>query len=195
MLAYPATNQSFLETIFGAQWPRAHVCAFYGNPSDPHLPRGHWWGGPAADLLPGFRPDQNTYFSLSLFKGSRRLLSEWEALYLLGVDDVGTKVLAGDVENVLGRPDYRLETSQGNEQWGYLLDPRVTHGDGAAALQDQLKRLLVGEEPDPGMQNLNRYFRLPYGANGKPSARKFRCRMRAWLGADNDALDGGLACP
>lgn len=184
MLAYPSTNQSFLEALFGDQWPRAHVCAFYGNPSDPNLPRGYWWGGPAIDQLPTFKPDQNTYFSLSLFKGPRRQLIDWEALYLLGVDDVGTKVMAEDVLNLLGEPDYRLETSQGNAQWGYRLTPPLTHGDGAAALQDALKGALVGEDPDPGMQNLNRYFRLPYGANGKPTARGFHCRMQTWLTAE-----------
>lgn len=187
MLAYPSSNQAFLEALFGAQWPRCHVAAFYGNPQDPKLPRGYWAGGKAIDQLDTFKPDQNTYFSLSLFTESDRLLINWEKLVVLGVDDVGTKVLEADVRNLMGEPDYRLETSPGNFQWGYRLTQPLTHGDSAVALQRALKNTLVGEdEPDPGMNGLNRYFRLPYGANGKPAAltkdgRPCPCVLRGWM--------------
>lgn len=163
-------NQEFLETIFGDAWERATVTAFDG---DPNTADSLWNAGAAGRRLKHFRETQNTYFTLSLFKDEARRLTDWRALYVLGVDDVGAggnKVDADKVLALLGEPTWRLETSPGNEQWGYVLDPPLTHGDGAEALQDAVKDALVGVgAPDPGMKDLNRYFRLPVGTNQKPT--------------------------
>jgi len=164
---FPTTNREFLEGLFGDQWPRVHVCAIPGNPADPRY-KGYWRGGVALDALGACTLATNNYYCVGLFDGPRQLVN-FRALVVLGIDDVGPKLDPARVRSLLGPPSYRLETSPANEQWGYVIDPPLEHGDGAAEFQHRVRVLLTGHDVrDPGMEGLNRYLRLPFGTNGKP---------------------------
>lgn len=181
---FPVTNQEFLEGLFGRHWGRVHVCAIPGNPTAPDLPKFYWAGGTAHPELAACLPGTNNYYCVSLFAGRRQLVN-FKALVVLGIDDVGPKVDPDRVLDLLGLPSYRIETSPGNEQWGYRLRDPLTYGDGAAELQHKVRVLLTGAEVrDPGMEGLNRYLRLPWGANRKADhgPNGVRTRLVAWGG-------------
>src|SRR5262249_13716548 len=112
------SNEQFLRTLFGNAWHRAHVTSFAGDPSDPALDRGSWTGGAAGHWI--IDPDLNNYYAVSLVNGRRRQ-EDFEALVVLGADDVGVKVDGDTLRTLLGDPTYRIETSSGNEHWGYAL--------------------------------------------------------------------------
>lgn len=165
----PTSNQDFLRAIFGNSWYRAHVTGFDGNPGKP--PPGVWAGGAAGQWI--LKPDQNNYFAVSLFTSSARRASDFEKLILLGVDDVGQKVGADQVWGLLGDPTFRIETSPGNEQWGYVLEHPITSEPVATALIHALAKALN----DNDARDVTRYLRLPVGVNQKPSAGGFRVRL------------------
>ena len=177
------SNQTFLQALFGDDWTDVHVCAVPGNPSKS---KGHWFGGPAKVQLPFCLPSTNNYYAVSLFDHTlepRRVEKYFRALHVLGIDDVGTggKVKASMVLEILGEPDYRIETSPNNEQWGYKLDPAYGSGDGAKALIHAVRVRLTGDMgKDPGMEGICRYLRLPEGINGKPGAGGWKVALRHW---------------
>jgi hypothetical protein len=82
-----------------------------------------------------------------------------------GSSDVGTKVPEYQLE--LG-PSYQFETSPGNHQVGYLLDPPEIDRAKVERLLDAMVRGgLAMDGADPGMRGVTRYARLPVGWNNK----------------------------
>jgi hypothetical protein len=168
--ALARSNKDFLIWIFGRdKYERAHLASF---PDDPEAPsRGIWDGGPAKHWLAIATPDRNNYFDISLFKGDRRVREDFEAMYVLPVDDVGSKVDADATRALLGEPSCRIETSPGNEQWFYKLGTPITDRATAERLLDGVVALLAGAV-DPGMKGVTRYMRLPFGRNLKGSLKR-----------------------
>jgi hypothetical protein len=162
------SNRDFLEWIFGDQWPRAHVTTIKG---DPRKAVAADWAGFAAGNggLNRLKPDANNYYSVSLFRGALRRMQYFDGMFILGIDDIGPKVDARRALTLLGRPHYRLETSPGNEQWGYRLSPPIPDLMDATNAQVRLVDLLFQKlrSADTGQKAVTRYFRLPVGANGK----------------------------
>jgi hypothetical protein len=171
-------NGLFLRTLFGPLAHYAHVCGFAGDPREPGHPT--WGGGPAKRLLSGFRTGDNTYFCVSLFAGGRRTKVNFRQAHVLLLDDVGTKVDATKARELLGPPSYVLETSAGNFQWGYRLDPPTTDAQLFDRVQDALVKRLDGSGADPGQKGVTRYGRLPVGTNGKVTAGSWLVRVRQW---------------
>lgn len=186
----PVSNRAMLEAVFGAQWPRAHVVAVSGEPA--RAPRTAWTGGAAVDDLHRFPVDVNTYYTVSLFRGGRRRESEFAGMHVVVLDDVGPKVPVATAEGLLGAPSYRLETSPGNEQWGYVLDPPERDAARVKAFQKALLAALLGEgAADPGQRDVTRLARLPVGRNRKPAhgAAGYACRMTEWEPGRTFAFD------
>ena len=133
------------------------------------LPDGaYYWVGSRTQAL-STTPDkldaaQGCYFNTVSFRpaegGLRRRKQDAVACHALVLDDVGSKVKP----NAL-RPSYRIETSEGNEQWGYIFAETVAL-DEAQAFMDQVKAL---DPPigDAGALRPVHLVRLPYGINGK----------------------------
>lgn len=166
------SNARFLEWLFGRdKWEQAHVCGFDGDPMTTADTPGYWMGGRAKDHLAHLDPNWNNYYCVSLFSGHVRRKSEFLALHVLGIDDVGVKVEAQKALDLLGEPSYRIETSPGNEQWGYRLAPPIVDLARAERLQTRLTDVLGGRvrAPDPGHRAVTRYMRLPVGRNLKRS--------------------------
>ena len=153
------TNVEWLQRIFGSRWESASVTAFWGDPGT--ADGAAWRARPAGVAVPGMDPSLNNYFALSLFTSpTSRRNAEFEGLYVLGVDDVGTKVDGEPIRTRLGDPTLELETSPGNWQWFYALSAPVMDPDTAR----KLLRLFGSDARDA-----TRYMRLPVGRNGKPS--------------------------
>jgi hypothetical protein len=172
-----AGNAEFLQAVFRADWRDAHVTGFLTNPT---LASASEWAGQRwrkwpSDWLTRL-PGLNAYFSISLFTGDRRPKSDWRALHAVVLDDVGAKVDARDVLAVLGDPSWRIETSGGNEQWGYILAKPVTDLGRAELL---LKALGAKGLTDPSTVDVTRYMRLPCGMNTKSDG-VFVAVLREW---------------
>lgn len=171
------SNSEFLRAIFGDEAGRAHVTGFPYDPAaipkDRHL--AAWAGKPGGDL----DPEHNNYYAISLFTGARRRKAEFEATYIVVLDDVGEKLARPDM---LPPPTYVLETSPGSEQWGYLLADPCTDRARVENLQDGLVAGgLCPDGKDPGMKGVTRYVRLPDGRNTKASKMLFGLPYRHFL--------------
>src|SRR4051812_2208286 len=103
------SNEPFLKWAFGRDnYLRAHICSF---PDDPENPSSGsiWQGGPADKWLAHMDPENNNYYSVSLFANHDRQKESFTSLVILGVDDVGTKVDPDVAERLLGEPSYKIE--------------------------------------------------------------------------------------
>lgn len=200
------TNEDFLRALFGEDWPQAHVTAFHGDPNDggetkaqQDKARFRWIGNHAARILRGFRPGENQYYVVSLFhedyadratgRATRRK-AMFKSMALVVVDDVTTEELGDgkkvDARTVLakwGEPSFRLLTSPGNEQWGYLFDqPLADRLLAETLVHEMIARGLTADGKDPGMSGVTRYVRLPGGTNRKAKYGEhgFKCQLLAW---------------
>lgn len=107
----------------------------------------------------------DNYFCISLVQevgGSiARQKTNFCALMCVVLDDVGTKA---DNTPTL-EPSWKLETSPGNEQWGYILSKPVRSVEEADEL---FKKIANAGYTDPSANGLStRYMRLPVGVNSK----------------------------
>lgn len=199
------SNEDFLRAIFGTEWRRTHVCAFTEDPMqlDALGLRHYWAGGPAWRLLSTFVPDQNQYFTISLFKQdaktnrARRKKDLHETTHCIVLDDVaapGASVQQGSGttakvpwDKIKLKPSWVLETSPGNYQVGYILMlPDHRSGKVSALLDALVDSGLCSGGKDPGMKGVTRYVRLPEGTNRKGTygVNGFKHRM-VWWKPDN----------
>jgi AAA domain len=190
------SNQHFLQDTFGAEWERAHLCSFPGDPNS--AGSTEWAGGPARRWITHCTPENNNYFAVSLFHsdGGQRVEARFDRLFVLGVDDVGPKIDPAKARQTLGEPSYRVETSSGNEQWLYVLQEPLTGVRRARELIHAVRLALTGEKAkDPGMEGVTRYLRLPIGMNTKNGARhrvRGHASGRRVSPAELEALFGAL---
>jgi hypothetical protein len=189
------SNKVFLEAIFGADAPTTHTTSFE---DDPLTVNRSAWGGRyfqqhfAGCPQPGIEDWAfNNYFVISTFHDdplddrviARRRKNLFDACYLVVVDDVISKVPIETLTELgFPKPSYRLETSPGNEQWGYLFDTPVRQRNHIEYLLDSwVKQGISCDGKDPGMKGVTRYVRMPIGSNTKAAYGKpFRHVMKSW---------------
>jgi hypothetical protein len=87
-----------------------------------------------------------------------------EYVLVMVLDDVGTKAKLPPIE-----PTWKMETSPGSFQWGYVFSEQPTKGEYAAAI----KAIAEAGYTDPGAINAVRNFRLPGSVNLKPGRDNF----------------------
>jgi len=92
--------------------------------------------------------------------------------HLIVLDDVGTKVDPSDIKL---QPSYKLETSPGNSQWGYILNYAIEPTRAAALIKGIAKEGFT----DPGATGANRVMRVPGSVNRK-YAKPFVSRLVEW---------------
>ena len=94
------------------------------------------------------------------------------AAYVVVLDDVGTKV----EEQPPVEPSYKLESSAGNFQWGYLIEPTEDLAKYEAVVE------FLGERgwTDKGAGGSYRVMRLPGSVNTKPGRNGFVSRVVDW---------------
>lgn len=131
---------------------------------------------------PGMDPPPGPgYFCISTVKDiprARVLQRRTEDLVetpLIVLDDIGTKV-SRETAATLPKPNYRLETSPGNEQWGYLFKEPVAPSRAAALIEALAQKGLT----DPGAKRADRVMRFPGSLNTK-YAEPFRARLIEWI--------------
>jgi hypothetical protein len=165
-------NSEFLLTVFGNA-PEGAVPWVAGFKEDPLKVDERRWGGlPVVNCtLPWFvESDTNNFVAISTFrKGAdgkyHRRKENFAACHLIMVDDVGTKIQPWQIPL---EPSYKLETSPGNYQYGYLLASPGLDGDLIARVIDaMIAQGLATDGKDPGMKGVTRYGRLPVGWNTK----------------------------
>ena len=179
---YFVSNGEFLLAVFGDELADARpvVVSFAGNPAS--APGRVWFGRPwqgNPEMSACLPASANNYFSLAVFRPDdsgqfRRQMARFQALHVVMLDDVGTKVA---MERLTLPPSWLLETSAGNHQAGYLLRKPLT--DGSAA--DRLMNAIVAAGLcDPGANGPRaRLARLPEAVNDKHMP-PFQCRMVEW---------------
>ena len=91
--------------------------------------------------------------------------------HVLVLDDVGTKATVPPIE-----PSYKLESSAGNYQWGYVIHP-CKNLNRYAAIVDAIAELGFA---DKGAGGYNRLMRVPGSVNLKPGRDHFVSRIIEW---------------
>lgn len=176
------TNAEFIAVIFPnlPEGARPIVTAKDGDPN-----AGGWLAHDAAKIASICTADRNTYFNCASVyptsEGELRAKKDQAAAYhVLVLDDVGTKVDRNLLPAVT--PTWELETSPGNFQVGFALNPPVADLD----LVEEVQQLIVEAGLcDKGAKGITRWARLPNGCNGKtkhagPDGEAFSCMLRAW---------------
>jgi hypothetical protein len=185
-------NKEFLTTLFGDEWERAHVTSFPDDPNDITIDRRAicWAGGLAGKELDRMGPADNQYFTISLFNfdekknKARRAKDLFDACFVIVADDVREKLPVEMVEK-LPVPTYKMHSSAGSEQWGWVLSEPCESRDKVDNLLDGLvSKGLAPTGRDPGMKGVTRYVRLPEGVNSKASrlidGAPFQCYVSEW---------------
>jgi hypothetical protein len=92
-----------------------------------------------------------------------------EYVLVMVLDDVGTKATVPPLE-----PTWKMETSDGSFQWGYVFSEQPTKAEFSAAI------IAIAEAgyTDKGAINAVRNFRLPGSVNIKPGRDSFRSVLR-----------------
>ncbi|MBE4326642.1 AAA family ATPase [Vibrio parahaemolyticus] len=99
---------------------------------------------------------KSDYFCIAKVNGNRNK-DNFEALHCVVIDDVGTKC-----ENPPTQPNWIIETSQGNYQWGYILQKPIECPEQATLLTYS-----SGEYGDGGAKDIVRLMKLPQGVHSE----------------------------
>lgn len=126
---------------------------------------GSWSGAKYTKESEIHEVDKNNYFCVSLQKPVDGILTRgkknFDVLICIVLDDIGTKALEPPL-----KPSWVIETSKGNEQWGYILSTPI---DDASYAEKVIKAIARAGYTDKGAKGLStRYMRLPVGSNDKP---------------------------
>lgn len=124
-------------------------------------PRALYYGTSTCKLDPS---DKKLYNRKSLFS----------QLHVVVLDDIGTKIPKENIPAAL-EPTYIIESSEGNYQYGYVLDKAINVFEHAEAL---IQLVYESGLSDAGGKMPNKLVRLPSGVNGKKSEKgAFKVRL------------------
>ena len=190
--------QKFLDTIFVDLADDEHVCVSRGSPKKDGS--GMWFNNYLTSARQwrkwdAFKQDQAWYFCVSTIdgelnaKGSMvgRGRQNLRRYFCLVLDDIGTKADAPPVD-----PSWIVESSAGNFQWGYLLDP----GDDWGRYEALVEYCHTKGWGDAGAGGSYRLMRVPGSANLKPGRDNFHTVLDAgeWDVWTLDELADDLGC-
>ena len=134
----------------------------------------------ALERLERLNAGRSVYFGTStvhLEKDTNKLLNRkelFEGLHVVVLDDIGTKVSLNKIPKDLV-PNYIIETSEGNFQYGYVLQEPIRSLEHAEAL---IQLIYNSKLSDEGGKLPNKIVRLPCGINGKKGDKSnFKVRL------------------
>ena len=175
-------HNEFLKNIFSEIAEDEYVCVSRATPKKDG--DGVWFNNYTTDARQwrkwdADQQDQAWYFCVSTVDGElndkgtmvgrgRKNLRQY---YCLVLDDIGTKAAEPPV-----RPSWILESSDGNFQWGYMLDPGSDWGR-YEALVEYCHTKGWG---DKGAGGSYRLMRVPGSANAKPGRDNFHSVITDW---------------
>jgi hypothetical protein len=180
-------NDLFLKFIFGKDAKNAHVTDFIEDPLNiPNARRFFCWMGDKNKNYK-FKNNTNQFFTISTFEDeegrARRKRNLFLKTHVIVLDDVNDKIHI-DTAKRLPKPTYILETSPGNEQWGYVLKTPCEDRSRVENLLDGLvANGLTQTGKDPGMKGVTRYVRLPESWNtkkNKNNGEPFKCNLKSF---------------
>jgi hypothetical protein len=93
--------------------------------------------------------------------------------YCIVLDDVGSKVKE---EGIPLQPSWKMETSPGNFQWGYIID----RDNRQTKVEALINELIAKDMSDPAAVGVYRIVRIPGSVNMKPQNNKFQSRLTEW---------------
>lgn len=176
------SNTEFIEGIYGETIgnERPIAVSFAGNPAT--VGKNSWFGKPwiaGKTLLPS---NCNNYISFATFKPDddgkyRRQKKYFASLYAVMLDDIGVKV---KWDRVTLEPSWKIETSPGNCQIGFILGKPITDPKEADNL---LNSIIEAGLCDPGSNGAcARIGRLPVAINGKHKNADghWLCQLKGW---------------
>lgn len=169
--------ENFIDRIYHAGLlPGANIVTCVKSPRS-----AGWWAQPEEamyELLETSAP-KSLYISTSSFTPDTtdgrtyHRQVDFSSLHLIVLDDIGTKVKESVIPKAF-KPSYKLETSEGNWQWGYILTKPV-EGLGPATALVQL--VYESGASDDGGKLPNKWVRMPEGINGKDGKGGFVSRV------------------
>jgi hypothetical protein len=179
------TVPEFMSAVFGAL-PEGYYAAVASFPGDPKLQKG--WTALRYDKgTCTIDATTNNYVACSSYRmgydGSFNAKKDrFGACCFAMFDDIGTKV---PHERFRGMPpSWRVETSPGNFQYGFIFKTPIQDGEVASLLFDCLTdQAGLGDKGASGA--MYRWARLPIGINGKEKYKQddgtpFQCRLVTW---------------
>lgn len=152
-------NWLFLEALRGPKWEDVWVagCNIEKDAGT------RMFGGRAKRVFLNMRADEDNYYSIATVRGEARTDANVTGVWIVVLDDVGTKVDRDKARRLMPPPTYVIETSPGSSQWGYVLNWELTPVEwrmlGAG--------LVAAGLTDAGSIKLGQYVRLPWGKNNK----------------------------
>lgn len=198
--------RAFLEGVFGDRWEDVWIAQFKSFPTS----RGDWTGKPASAWAQiGRHTDLNLFFTIALMKpgsDARSIMNLAEHRMVIA-DDIGTKVSKEKWDEMLAkgfpRPTFKIETSPGNETWGWVFEEVIPVGDPREADVTKVRALMAanGLSDVAVVQDPARYIRLPGGWNSKPKYEQldgsfpdvWACEQNLSLRASLDDMGRALA--
>lgn len=173
------SNADFVAGLF-PNVPPGTSPAICSKPNNPEY--GGWIARPVGDVNKQCPARNNNFINCSILKvGPDGTLdakkSSVASLGFLLFDDVGTKVPMDALEPL--SPTSLVETSPGNFQATYVIDPPITDLATIKAVQAAVSAAKLG---DPGAFGASSWGRMPVGINGKPkhtneNGEPFQCRL------------------
>jgi hypothetical protein len=130
---------------------------------------------PTAKVKPDWAIYGNTAsFIIDRFKDGHVSASAANCEYVLVMvlDDVGDPDKAPNVPPLA--PTWKIETSPGSFQWGYVFSEQPTKAEFSAAI----RAIADAGYTDPGACNAVRNFRVPGSVNMKPGRNNFAAELR-----------------
>jgi len=176
------SNAAFMSAVFHTMPAGAFaaVCSKAGDPT-----RGGWSAKRADSAVDTLSSGCNNYFNYSSFRlGSNGELNvrleNFSAYHCVVLDDVGSKIPLAILNNIAA--SWRLETSPGNYQVGFILCKPITDSGVVVQLQ---KAIIAKGLSDSGTTGPSHYVRLPVAINSKDKYRSdagvpFACQLREW---------------
>ncbi len=176
------TNADFMAEVFH-KIPDGAYAAVCTKPGDPTT--GGWTARRADKSVNSLQASHNNYLNYSSFKigsdGAFNVQVEnFAAYHGVVLDDVGTKIPLTSFDGIT--PSWKLETSPGNYQVGFILKEPITD----IAVVSQLQKAIIAKGlSDPGTTGPSHYVRLPVAINGKKKyatadGKPFRCSLDHW---------------
>lgn len=175
----------FLREVMGEWWPNVIGTQVWvaGFPDIENNSGAGWFGYPDLSVLQSMYGDERVrdggldlYFCIAPIGPGEKRRSNAGAVAqpLLIVDDIGTKISRPKWDALIAmgcpEPTFRIETSPGNETWGWSADGNAA-GNERAQDMALLRAWLVEKELTDEVMDVARYIRLPGGWNSKAKYR------------------------
>ena len=168
----PSLVDNFLGTVFHSLEPNTNILAWHQKGNTPYKP--HDEETLYKTLERSHRPFAFYFGTSSVTRHEDGNLynrkAQFSALHVVVLDDIGTKIPLDKLPKAL-KPNYIIESSEGNYQYGYILDEPLTDLAQAEAL---VHLVYTSGISDGGGKMPTKAVRLPCGVNGKQGVKQYQ---------------------